>query len=944
MSRITLQLRNLKELLFKKTKLLTFSIGGAALLCSLGYGTWYAWNNGYIPGNKRAATAEMMQPSVLRAVLQKKQQQSTVCVGPELDHPQPETQGLLGITNRPFPGQHAITLLIETNVRAQEIRERQIRQLSFFSKQGFFTESDISVETDGGMRPAKQYRLTWKGYGELLVHSGNIPCFMIGHREFEGIKQIEKRSEEFFGLDTYEVSYETVIKDVPMWATNTDAKRLFPKLTSLIETKRETMSLLRTKEGWITEMESQIQVSAMHRDGRGAEYLKQLMGQTEAPIAIDTPKIQAIFNDYLNSTQWLGHGSVACLPLRLQRGGDDREAAIDRNNFSVTYYDQATRPDYQRTQMVNALHILAALEGAELAKRESPPPPNVSALTSRVLLDSPVPFTKSVQSPTSQTKVNGVRFILSPEAIQALEMNSGSNCIPIGRLKVDLLNTQITNFHAVQILAHGKISQTPDWVLKIAERLPALRSAIEEGVPLTGTLQYAEDYQNRQNGIDQTKRWFISGLNPTYPEVMASSVPAELEAIFPETTKAMSKVVKSNTTGLPLIAGSVIAPPPAPPPIPGANTPTPKLQGQQVVGETEKPPVIQGVAAPFPAGDFEVHAISIYEGNLPGGVDRGFQQHPEGIVEIKLGKTNNPTMLLLSSYEPINWHISLEQGAKLAKIVAFGYYPQHLTINGKHNAEIITPTRGMLSKVGGDISRLPTTIEVNRMRDVADIVRNLTGKIPTSFQAEYRPKQPFSVNTATTAFAIPALKSVSGAGISDVILQGSDTTVTTLGVKYNNSGAYTDAWASRAYSAGKVYFEGYMKVQGALVSQPHANVGIALSGGGRSRDGISEQFPVIDDGSQKLYKNGDVFGLALDLDGGIMYVRINGEWITGEPSSGNGRAFKKGREYVPYFFASGISDGNKHIGDTSWTANFGASAFKYPIPKGYASYDGRQKK
>lgn len=908
------------------------------LLAGLGFGAWLAWDRGHLPGNPRAATVDVMEPIVRRAAAVKLQQPAA-CVGPELERVVPEIQGVPGIANRGVPGQHSLILLLETHARDQDVRERQLRQLSYFAKQGFFTENDITVDTDAGARSAKQFQLTWQGYGAMLARGGNTPCFVVGNREFEAIEKIEKRDEDVFGMAIYEVAYGTVVRNVPPWASGEVAKGLFPKLAGLISPKRETTRLLRGNEGWITEMEAQGRSALLRENSAGAAaFAKQMEDLLSPPPAPEPAVVQTAFSEYLSGDQWLGRGTVACLPLRLQRGGDDREAASDRSSYRVVYHDQAGRPEYQRTQMMTALHVLSALEAAGLAQRESLPStaPAIPALQIR-----PGTVTRAEKNAAAAPAPSGVRFTLKPDVVQALGLN-GSACIPVGRMKVEFLGAQYAGNRSASLLAYARVSQTPDWVATMAEYLPAVRAAIENGIPITGMLGYANDPGNDGKG----KRWLVTSLGPSYPEMQALSVPRSLQDRFPVTMSESAKVPKSGAVGLPMTASARRASPTTSAPV-DSRIPAPLAVPlpAQAANAPATLPRIEGVAAPYAAGNLDVHAISVYEGNLPNGEQRGFQQHPEGVVEIRLGNTGSPAMLLLSSYEPNEWRITLEPGARLGKVVAYGYYPQRVSVNGRHKAEILTPSRAAMPRAGGDGIRLPTQMETNRMRDVADLVRGLTGKEPASFQAHYHPKSPFVVNASTSPFSLPAPTSVASLGAGDVVLKGSShDAVTALEVKYGNVGAYTPAWASRAYSSGRVYFEGYMAVTGGLVSEPHANIGVALArSGGGMLDESQGRYAVIAHGQQKIHRNGDIFGLALDLDAGLAYVRINGEWVTGEPGSGNGRTLKKGREYVPYFYASAIGSGAERLGQTSWVANFGASGFRHPLPKGYSSYDGRQK-
>ena len=136
-----------------------------------------------------------------------------------------------------------------------------------------------------------------------------------------------------------------------------------------------------------------------------------------------------------------------------------------------------------------------------------------------------------------------------------------------------------------------------------------------------------------------------------------------------------------------------------------------------------------------------------------------------------------------------------------------------------------------------------------------------------------------------------------------------------------------------------------MTVEGGGPAHPHANIGVAELNSQHRMDGSPDAAtPAIAHGEQIAYKSGDVFGIAVDYDAGVMYVRVNGQWITGEPGSGRGKRFRVGRERAAYLFATGGGrGGGERTGSVSWRANFGASRFSQPLPKGYASYDGSQR-
>lgn len=70
-----------------------------------------------------------------------------------------------------------------------------------------------------------------------------------------------------------------------------------------------------------------------------------------------------------------------------------------------------------------------------------------------------------------------------------------------------------------------------------------------------------------------------------------------------------------------------------------------------------------------------VHAIGVYEGDYPDGKPHSYGYHPDGKIDVTV--KNNPNasavVLLLMSYEPVNWNINVQKGAKIEKIILSNY-------------------------------------------------------------------------------------------------------------------------------------------------------------------------------------------------------------------------------------------------------------------------------
>lgn len=84
-----------------------------------------------------------------------------------------------------------------------------------------------------------------------------------------------------------------------------------------------------------------------------------------------------------------------------------------------------------------------------------------------------------------------------------------------------------------------------------------------------------------------------------------------------------------------------------------------------------------------PTGSFagkEVQVVGVYEGALLDGTTRGFREHPEGTVNVTVtGRAGSPAILVLTSYEPVNWNIIKNAGAEIARVVTVGYHAQRVS-------------------------------------------------------------------------------------------------------------------------------------------------------------------------------------------------------------------------------------------------------------------------
>ena len=71
------------------------------------------------------------------------------------------------------------------------------------------------------------------------------------------------------------------------------------------------------------------------------------------------------------------------------------------------------------------------------------------------------------------------------------------------------------------------------------------------------------------------------------------------------------------------------------------------------------------------------HVIGVYEGDYPNGKRHAFRFHPDGHIDVEV--KNNPEVkayiLVLTSYEPVQWRIHNVDHAKIKKIILSAYHP-----------------------------------------------------------------------------------------------------------------------------------------------------------------------------------------------------------------------------------------------------------------------------
>lgn len=893
---------------------------GVVLLAMAAYGLWFAWSQGVIGHNPRAPVASAMEAAVQLQASRTDQSRlrRNRCLPINIQSPKPEIFGRPGMALRATPTSFDITLLVKTQFHNQSLRDEQLNQLDYLTKQGLLAVSDVTIDTDGGPRPARNYRMTWAGYAASLQRNASSLCLSIGQPEYAGIEQIVPRTERMLDHEIYTVTFRTRVKDIPAWANTPEAKQLFPKLAALTDDKLTSVVVLRTQDGWRAPWELQQELAS-------AAKLEQTRSRAVLPTDRKTPplptlaKTEQILNDWTGHDQVSSTKQIACLPLRLARSSKDRSNNHYRGNpsskeFVVTYFDREGLKSYEYAKVARNLHILYALEQAGLASREI-------LVTEQPTVPTQGNGAVTAESPSAAQTPAGIRYRIPAAFMDLLSIRQyGGGCIPAGRLNMQFISID-QEFGRVMVREKAALSEAPPWTDKVAEHLPALKALRDRGVAINISLKYLK------RAGEAEEPWHVVQFSPLYPEIAYSDIPQALQSFLPKTvTSSPNATIRAPISSIPkAIPPKVVT---LDPQVSGAGFPRDSYQAITVV-QPEQPP--------YPAQGAPVHVISVYQGAAYGKSQGNSQSNrPHTMYPVRVAVSKPNALLILLSYEPVDWQIHTSKNAQPKQVLVFGYYNSRVTfLDGQKAPTSIARTGDLYKKWKISLSQSPTKNTGETRIDIAQLSKKLTGATPSSFQAEYQaPAKGFRIDKQTGQFVLPVPKKPTTNAPLATLYSPNRGNVGNRLIRLSY-GAFNDAWSNHAYSAGKVYFEGTIDIHGSAAAHAFANIGMCLSRGDDKSAGLQGAVLAMAHGRSYRVKDGDVFGVAADLDQHQMYAHINGKWLTGQPGSGSGRPLAAGKLYRACVFASGSPGKTAHPAYTTWEVNFGAKPFAMKPPADY---------
>jgi len=181
----------------------------------------------------------------------------------------------------------------------------------------------------------------------------------------------------------------------------------------------------------------------------------------------------------------------------------------------------------------------------------------------------------------------------------------------------------------------------------------------------------------------------------------------------------------------------------------------------------------------------------------------------------------------------------------------------------------------------------------------------------------------------------------------------SSTTLSNGNLEISSNAAGGQTLATLGVSSGKWYFEGTIITYSGTSPDPFIGISNtanpAISTGASSNPGYaSNSYAVyLLSGNTYIQKvnsntftntnatqvtNGDVIGVAFDLDAGKFWISKNGSWVdSGNPATGANALFTGlSGSFAPTFRGSGSSTGT-----AAWACNFGQRPFAYTAPSGF---------
>jgi len=383
----------------------------------------------------------------------------------------PIEQGFDGIRFDAIPGAHRIVVVPSSSGWRMTMG---VPELTVFTAAGFYTMSETTFTTpDGEKRPAREYRLTRKGY--LTLSRPDLQCYdfvSFGKVELVSSDQIQV-PERLSGLGrAYRAKFRIHHSEFRPWAQTPEFQYVFNKI---LNTARDVARPLNKEQTvffqngrWYSEREAMtglmLDTTALRADNRAQFQSTQEKLDAETPerravrlAAIKLPALREQFALERHRRQL-----EPCLDLPVQQadfsGGFKKDMAP-----TFVLYDQPERRDANRYE--HASDFLRRLEKAGLTKSEA---------------FEGIPF------PGARVG-KGLRFILNEAAAASLDA-SRPTCLPLGEGRIEEIQLGRVGEYGAAFRGWARLVQPRPWTAALAAQFPNVRAILDQGFGVTGTV------------------------------------------------------------------------------------------------------------------------------------------------------------------------------------------------------------------------------------------------------------------------------------------------------------------------------------------------------------------------------------------------------------------------------------------------------------------------
>lgn len=326
-------------------------------------------------------------------------------------------------------------------------------------------------------------------------------------------------------------------------------------------------------------------------------------------------------------------------------------------------------------------------------------------------------------------------------------------------------------------------------------------------------------------------------------------------------------------------------------------------------------------------------------------------------IEVDVSVVGTPLTLLLSASDEVTWDIQLRPNVQLQSVFLLSHFPQR--VRGlSDQVRVIRGVTPILEGLGPGR---------NGYLEALDRIEARTGKKPRTLQMEMKDSSKVIIDGVRTVS--PPESSVGsrfGRARGGLVVEGgrpgSLVSIEPPVFTHCCSGAYSQAFVAKELNAGRHYLEAQVRTRKeADHADRYTNIDLVLldqyytSPFGAERD-RGRKYGVFDYAKNEFFTDGDVVGLAVDMDSGQYHFHINGDWRTGPPGSPDGiKLTKLNRDYAVTATVTTSEDVPRELYENfqstpadpatreawlehhdQWIFNLGAQPFKYPLPKGFA--------